>query len=315
MKIHGEAERNVLDTEIDDFGDIQSVEFTSPIARFRFRRKPNAKVLSRLGYDRTGIAQLGTTYPDSYDREELIDFSRRPLFWFNNKAVIFIATVLIIAVDFFCYLTMFGLHGSENGSGKELILVAIGIAIAIDGLPIFFAHNLHRQDVARKKVLKGFNIACFTLIGIFLIAVFIFRLLNGTEQGVSDSWDTSGTDTIASPVANAAIQSFIYMLIPCATSLLCFILNYLSYDPISRKILRKRQEILFKQEDIHELKALIKEMENKMDYEDILTQKDDRMYQATDSMIDNISAHYKTYVRTELMKNLRSPADTTDLSK
>lgn len=320
MDFHGKIKQDRLesglDAEIDEFGDIQSLEIESPVAKFHFRRNLNLKAIERLGYDKTGISQLGTTYPNTYDREEFISLSKKPLNWYGYNLTAILATLFIVFVDFSCYLIMFASQNGDQDFDQKLILVAIGIAIAIDFLPIFFAHNLHRQGLNRKKVLKTFNIACIVLIIIFLVSIFSFRLLIIALQDTSNNpWSDAQSTNTAFRIANAAIESFIYMLVPCATSLLCFILNYLSYNPIAKKILKKKREILFKQEDINELKAVIKEMESKSDYFEILCQKDEIMYQSTSDMIDSISEHYKTYVRTEIMKNLHSPADTTGLSK
>lgn len=318
MEFQGKVKKNELDagldTEIDEFGDIQSLNVDSPIVKFHFRRNLNLKAIERLSYDRTGISQLGTTYPTTYDREEFISLSKKPLNWYGYNIAAIVATLFIVVVDFFCYLTMFASQNADQDFDQKLILVAIGIAIAIDFLPIFFAHNLHRWEMDRKKVLKSFNIACVVLVGVFLVSVFAFRLLiSGNDS--SGLWDNPESTSPFLKFANTAVESLIYMLVPCATSLLCFILNYLSYDPISKKILKKKREILFKQEDVNELKAVIKEMESKSDYYELLCQKDEIMYKSSCDMIESISEYYKAYVRTELIKGLHSPADTTDLSK
>lgn len=319
MDFHGKIKKNGLesglDAEVDEFGDIQSLNVDSPVVKFHIRKNLNLKAIERLRYDRTGISQLGTTYPTTYDREEFINLSKKPLNWYGYNLTAILATLFIVFVDFSCYLIMFASQNGNQDFDQKLILVAIGIAIAIDFLPIFFAHNLHRQGVNRKKVLKIFNITCIVLVIIFLVSIFSFRLLIITLQDTSNNpWSDAQSTDITFQMANAAVESFIYMLVPCATSMLCFILNYLSYNPISKKILIKKREILFKQEDINELKAVIKEMESKSDYLEILSKKDEIMYQSTNDMIDSISAHYKAYVRTEIMKSLHSPADTTGLS-
>lgn len=95
----------------------------------------------------------------------------------------------------------------------------------------------------------------------------------------------------------------------------CFIINYLGYNPVEKKIRDKKREILFKREDVNELQTVIKEIELKGDYRSFLIYLDNKRYKASLEMIDSIGEYYKAYVRTEIMKKLKSPAESTDLSK
>lgn len=320
FKFRGKVKENKLDTEIDEFGDLKSLDIETDNVKVSFRRDLNIKALERLKYDKTGISQLGTTYPISYDREELIKFSKKPINWYCYNFALIIITLFIIVVDFICYLVMLSnqLTASGQDFDPQLYLVAIGIAVAIDLLPIFLAHNLHRQEVDRKKVLKIFGIACLVLIGVFVLTIFLYRILNndisGNPQNTADIMQNSNNSSLFSVYLNIIIQSLLYLLIPFATSFLCFILNYLNYNPLTKKIFQKRREVLFKQEDISEIKAVIKEIESQNDYSDFLCQKDEIMYESANQMIDSIGDYYRSYVRLQLMKGLRSPADTTDLS-
>lgn len=324
FKFSGRVKENKLDTEIDEFGDIKSIDVENDNVEVSYKRDFNPKAIERLKYDRTGISQLGTTYPQTYDREEFIKLSKKPLNWYCSDLALILITSFIVIVDFMCYLFMLNNQQTKNGEdfNYSILLVAIGIAIAIDLLPIFIAHNLHRQAVDRKKVLKGFNILCIVLVFIFVLSIFIYRLLNGegdeTVKGTMELMTNSESEEINSnPFINflrLVTTPFLYVLIPFATSLLCFILNYLSYNPIVKKIQKKKKELLVKQEDVNELKAVITEIESENDYYGFLKDKDDTMYNSAFDMIESISDYYKSYVRTELMIGLRSPADTTDLS-
>lgn len=318
------VKKNELDTEIDEFGELQSVDIKNDKVKISFKRKINPKIRERKKYNKTGISQLGTTYPNPYDREEFIELSKKPINLYRYPLVLASLTILVILVDFICYTVMLaGQKSVYENFNNQLYLVAAGIAVAIDLLPIFIAHNLHRIGANRKKVLKFFNRVCLIFIITFLVIVLIFRISNsGVDEINSGNNDTSKIELYMTAedipdddnLYNNIINSLIYVMIPIATSLFCFMLNYLSYDPIAKKILNKRKEVLFKQEDVNELRAVIKEMEAETDYYEFLKQKDAIMYESACNMIDSIGDYYKSYVRTEIIKKLHSPADTTDLS-
>lgn len=334
------VKNNELDAEIDEFGDLQSIDIENDKVKFNFKRRLSPKALDRKKYNRTGIMQFGTTYPNSYDREELIDVSRKTFLWYRNAPAIFFLTLAIIAIDFTCYITMFTGEVALENLEPATVLISLGIAIAIDLLPLFIAHNFHRQEIDRKKVLKIFNICCIVLIVVFVSTVFVYRVLNPNSvastsaptmaslQSDASKQDTSKPDASKQDpsdnqsdkadnveYAETYVKPFLYLLIPFATSLFCFIVNYLSYDLIRKKILQKEREILFKREDVYELKAAIQEMDSKSDYYDLLLKKDDMLYQAAFDKVDSICAHYKAYVRTKIAEAMHSPADTTDLTK
>lgn len=135
----------------------------------------------------TGIAQLGTTYPNSYDREEFIKLSQKPTNFYKKTWVAIIATILVIIIDFCCYLFML----VKDGKDFKILLVAVGVSLAIDFLPFFIAHNLHRCGADRKKVLRFFNRLSIIFIFIFLCVVFIYRIVNGTDTTTNESsWNT-----------------------------------------------------------------------------------------------------------------------------
>lgn len=300
--------KNELDTEIDEFGDLKSLGVKNDKIAFSFNKKLSQRAIERKKYNRTGISQLGTTYPQTYDREEFIKLSKIPSNLYRYKWMPILLMIFVILIDFCCYLSMFYNTDISKNTGYEIFLISVGVAVAIDLLPVFLAQNLHRQEVDRKKVLMIFNILCIVLAIIFICTIYIYRINNSSDNG---EWNSTLKDSSMSE----AIESFIYALIPIATSLFSFIVGYLTYNPIASKIFNKRKEVLFKQEDVNELKAVIEEMKSDTDYYKFLTDKDDAMYEAACNMIDSIGYYYKSYVKTEIMKKLHSPADTTDLSK
>lgn len=299
---------NELDAEIDEFGDLTLLNVGTESVKFEFKKRKSAKVIDRKKFNRTGIPQLGTTYPNSYDREEFIKLSKNPFPFYKKSWFTKVITIIVILIDFFCYILM--LDGISAGD-VTVPIVALGIALAIDGLPLFIAHNLHRQCVNRKKVLKVFNILSSVFILIFLAVALFCRIYNAL---IAPSTNEDIADTNNFSVAHSVVESVFYALIPISTSFLCFIVNYLGYNPIGDKILKKRREILFKLEDVNELNALIVEINQRGDYERFLLDKDDEMYNAAYDMIDDIANYYKAYVRTKIMEKLQSPADTTELS-
>ncbi|MCI9618119.1 MAG: hypothetical protein HFG31_09065 [Eubacterium sp.] len=300
--------QNGLDAEIDEFGDLNSLRIENSKIKFGFKKRMNPKAVERSMFDKTGISQLGTTYPSCYDREQLIKLSKKTPTLYKRGWITIIATLFVIFVDICCYLFM--LSENQNSSDYRIILIAVGMAIAIDFIPIFIAHNLHRGERNRKKVLLAFNRICCGFILIFLGLVMAYRIQNViTVKSTNDVYNYQ-MDSIILQI----IQSIIFSLIPIATSLFCFIINYLNYNPIEVKIRRKRRELLFKQEDVNELKALIKEIELRGDYKKSLLEKDKQMYDSANEMIESIGQYFKAYVRIEIAKALKSPADTTELS-
>lgn len=308
-KFNMKVNQNGLDAEIDEFGELTAIDIENERVKFGFRKGLSPKVMDRNKYDKTGIAQVGTTYPNSYDREELIELSKKPTNIYKRFWIACIVTIFVILIDCSCYLLML----AKKEANETIYLVAVGIAIAIDLLPIFIAHNLHRLEISRKKILRFFNRFCIIFILVFFSVVLIYRIINCTN-GSSTNQIHQINEINNNKLYSDILESIFYMLIPIATSLLCFIINYLSYNPIESKIGAKRREILFKQEDVNELKALIEEIESKGNYEDFLIEKDKQMYDAANDMVDSIGEYYKAYVRTEIIKQLYSPADTTQLS-
>ncbi len=310
-KLEMKINKNGLDAEIDEFGDLNSLDIENNKVKFSFRKGMNSKAIERTMYDKTGINQLGTTYPNPYDREELIKLSKKPTNMYKRGWITIIATLFVLIVDFCCYVFM--LTEKQGSKDYKIFLIAIGTTIAVDFLPIFIAHNLHRTERNRKKVLSVFNKICFVFIMIFLVTVFAYRIQNATI-GYSTNIVTRVNEDQTGLTIKQFIQTIFFCLIPIATSLFCFIINYLNYSPIEVKIRRKRRELLFKQEDVNELKALIKEIELKDDYKEFLTEKDTQMYNSANDLIESIGEYFKAYVRTEIAKELKSPADTTELS-
>ena len=313
-KFNINAYGNGLDAEIDEFGELNSIKVDTHKVKFGYKKGLNTKERERKKYKKTGIPQLGTTYPMPYDREEVIRLFGKEINIYRRNWFVILFTLLVMALDFCCYMLML----ANLKVDYKYILVAIGVAIAVDALPVFFAHNLHRLNAQRKKVLKCFNVIVVLFIVIFLGVVLAYRILCFVKTGTlpnNNTLNLFGSGNTGKLSINDILLSTFFFLVPIATSLFCFIINYLGYNPVEKKIRDKKREILFKREDVNELQTVIKEIELKGDYRSFLIYLDNKRYKASLEMIDSIGEYYKAYVRTEIMKKLKSPAESTDLSK
>lgn len=288
---------NKISAELDQNGEIKSLEAKINGIRAWIRKKPSKKEIDRLKFDITGIPQLATDAPFPPDREELTEkeFSTKTLCfkpWFTG-----VVTVAAIIFDFFCYYGMFqALVGTRDPLQLGHYLAAIAAAMAIDILPAFFAHIVH-SIIKNKKIVYG----VFLFISIIFISVFLLVCFAVRCEYFSKNYDID--DMIV-----------VQVLIPIATTLVCFILNYLSYDPYHKelKILRKLK--LSRTENINELNALISEIEADTNYMDRLKEMDEESYKSTKEYIESVSDYYRVLVRVALMLKQHSPADTSDIS-
>lgn len=288
---------NKISAELDQNGEIKSFEAKINGIRAWIRKKPSKKEIDRLKFDITGIPQLATDAPFPMDREELIDkeFSTKTLCckpWFT-----ILVTVTAIIFDFFCYYGMFqALAGTRDTLQLSHYLAAIAAAMAIDILPAFFAHIIHCIIKNKKFVYGTFLFISIIFISIFIVVCFAVRC-----EYFSKNYNVD--DMIV-----------VQVLIPIATTLVCFILNYLSYDPYHKELRILRKLKLFRTENINELNALMSEIEADISYVDRLQEMDEGSYNSTKEYIMAVSNYYRILVRVALMLKQHSPADTSDLS-
>lgn len=293
--------KNKMSAELDENNELISLGAKNGCLNLKFIKKPSRKEIDRTHFFySTGIPQLSTVAPNPLDREELIDkeHSTKPLLlksWF-----VALVTLAAIALDFSCYLEMFEsfLEAVEDSSGNTF-LIALAAAVAIDVLPMFFAQILHYLSENQRKVLNIFFIISFIFVVGFIIVLFLVRC-----KFFSTRWpDFIKEDHIV-----------IYSLIPIATSLVCFIFNYLSYDPCEKKIKTLSKVKLFRQENINEITSVLKEIESDSDFTERMIKADEALYDSAVKRIDAAGEYCRAYVRTILMAKLHSPADTSDLA-
>ena len=118
------------------------------------------------------------------------------------------------------------------------------------------------------------------------------------------------------PIANDIPDlAFLQALIPIATTMLCFILSYISFDPFSKRIKTLKQVLLSHTENLNELNALVEEIESEREgYISRINGMERSLYSNARKQVDAIGNHYRAYVRTMMMLKQHSPAETSDLS-
>lgn len=297
-KYYGEKPEIILELDAND--DLTSFEINGRVFRAKIKKAISKKMLERLQHNTTGIIQIGTVYPTPYDREELINKEFAENCWYRKPVFSFLITIAVIIIDILCYLLMFQSFVLEDQDYNiQSIMSAVGAAVAIDVLPLFFAHCLHRVNISRKKVIKIFSIISIIDVVAFLVLALLIRLGTGPfkgESGIAVGW------------------AWILFMIPISTSLVCFIVNYLSYTPLKAELKKLRLLQLYKQEDINELQAAIAEYEAQEKYTENLIAEDEVLYNSAYDLVDTVGEYYRTSVRTKIIPLLKSPADTTDLS-
>lgn len=295
--------KNKIDAEINEFGELNSIDFSGKDLEVKYKRNKTWRQLERAQYKITGPVPLGTTYPTPYDRESLIKFEYKPNSWYSYPFASVIITIIAIVIDTFCYLSMFDYGRSTSRMDNFYILIStIGAAIAIDVLPMFLAHNIHRisslgdSQKSKKIVLTVFSVISFLLFAVVVGIVFKLRLF-GVDSTSENFW------------------KFVLMsMIPISTSLLCFISGYLSFAPSRKKLSELRFIKLSFEEHINEMNAMLAEFEAQPDYYETLKDEDDALYNAAINFIDDVSNYYKSYARIYIIPFLRSPAATSDLT-
>lgn len=302
-----------IDAEIDEYGNISSFEFDGDHVGVKYSTK-NKRALERRHYYTTGVHTLGTTYPRPYGREELLSKEYKHRNWYTKNATTIFFTILAIVIDAVCYYNLLEMAKGNNPVGFMDIIAAIGAAVAIDLLPIFFAHNLHRNSLMKnlehgtfgksfkfkmeKKVLQIFTVFNAILFVAIVVLMCVTRL----------------KDPKISPSRPEFWINLIISLIPLATSMVCFILGYLSYNPIKRKLKELNEIRLFLQENINESNAMLEELKSQPNYYESLKRQDDLLYDSAYEMIEKIGNCYRSYTRLKIVPILNSPADTTDLT-
>lgn len=291
---------NKISGELDENGELTYFEAKIKAFQAKFKKKLSKKEMDKLRFEITGIPQLATVSPNPLDREDIIEkeFSAKAITlkpWFT-----FIVTIAAIIFDFFCYLLMFEEEvGTESDFNIISIFASIAAAAAIDILPAFFARIINTITNKQKLVLRIFLIISIIFVCFFLLVCLGVRCnyftSNYSEFGLTD-------------------EAFVQFLIPIATTLICFIVNYLAYNPYEKHLKTLRKIKLYREENINELKAAIIEIDNEPDYLNRLINQDDCLYNAAQKRIEAIGKHYRTYVRNIIMISQSSPADTSDLS-
>lgn len=278
-----------LDT--DETGNIESWNLNSSphSLKIKYSKKIHRKNKERKKFMTSGISQIGPTYPIPLDREELIDFEFKKDQWYCREYISIASLIIAVLVDSMCYYTLFA---RENMDIIQTIISIAGAVLAIDALPIYFAYNL-------KKLVK--NKKCISVV-LCLLCFFVFMLFFSVIFCELYAYNLIPAD-------------FIFILIPVATSSLCFIAGYVSYDPLQNKLKKYKKLRMHRIDNIYELKALINEIERNSDYEADFISIENEKYKNAIQKIDALSSMYKRIVRLRLAVYLKSPADTSDLTK
>ena len=305
--INGLTYSGKVDTEIDDFGNINSFEFSNSGIDVNYKKGGKRNELKK--YNRTGIHTLGTTYPNPCDREELLEREYKNSNWYTSNTAVIFFTIAAIIVDFCCYINLFELAVGYSGSiGVMESLAAFGAAAAIDLLPIFFAHNLHRNSLMKKLEKKGH------IFGFEKQVLIIFTIFNAVLFVAIVTLMTVTRLLGLTPDRAEFWINLIISLIPLATSMVCFILGYLSYNPAKKKLKELNKIKLFLQENINESRAMLEEVKAQPDPYEALKKQDESQYDAAYNLIEELAEGYKSYVRQKIVPYFDSPADTTDLT-
>ncbi len=296
-KIHG----NKVDAEIDEYGDLSSFATSGIGWEARVHKNKTEKEMERDEYQYTGIQQLGTSYPNPYTRDQLIKLKFGNSTIFQSAIVSFVVTTCAIIIDMICYTLL--IQGSVDINTDLSIqdyLPALGAAIAIDFIPLFFAQNLHRLNTCKKKVLKRFNIISIVVIIAIIAIILTYRILQISQPEDSE--------------IVSVFWAILMMIIPVATTMTCFIVSYISYNPLREELKRLKNQELYIQENIYEINAMLSEAESIPNYRENLIKQDDALYDSAYDLIGTIGEYYRSYIRTEIIPMLHSPADTTDLT-
>ena len=295
-------DENKVSAELDENGELTYFQVKSQRFNTKYKKEEEKRIRDKKKFNITGIPQLGVDAPHPYDRGELIDkeFSTKPLLrrgWFS-----LLVTLGAVILDTICYLQIFEGFTTDTDVDVNVattLLAAVAAAFSIDVLPAFFAQILHKIVRDKKRVLKNFFIISLVFVILFVIVLFLAR---------SNFFSTRFPRLLANDLI------LVQALIPIATTLVCFIVNFLSYDPYFKELKILRKVTLAKEEDLNELHAVIQEIDRDADYADRLASLDQNLYNSTSARIDAIGEHYKAFVRISLIPQMHSPADTSDLS-
>ena len=297
-----------LGVEFDEFQDIKKIQILWKRLTAKFSRSISQKYLDKKNFYTTGVAQLGATFPHPYDREDLLKREFAPAAWFQHSWVGVLATVLAMFIDGLSIYLLFS--SGQELSSDFLLYFTIGAVIGIDVVPMFLAHILYHLNAKRKTV----YFIVLILSGLLLLFIIVVLGLLAKYRHGSTPYNWIPDKTSNNGFDSNLFQALFQILIPLSTTLLSFIINYISYAP-DKKIYNNLLKCeLFHFDNINELNAMLAEIETDPNYPEDLLENDNLEFQTMCNFISQLAEYYKRDVRVTLATIFESPAATSDLT-
>ena len=196
----------------------------------------NPKLVDQQHYDITGASELGTTAPNPPDREDLIEIAHKPLVWYKRGwcgGVAFLASLLLDGV---CY-TMLFYDNVEKGEdfwiwfGQLAIMVLAAVAVT-DVPPVFLAHNKRNKYDSDAQSLALCTKLLKFIFGLIILMVMVYRLVEPVLKMLFQEENPTHYIRSFQDLSHACLL----ICIPIGTSILSFVINYYSYNPLKNEI-------------------------------------------------------------------------------
>lgn len=241
--------------------------------------------------------------------------------WWASPPVIIALTVFLSLLD---AAVLFDIMDAAMVQSAWLgVLVAVGIALVLNIIPLVIAKLIHQAIYKLKRyagTMAALLLAAFVLLfsgTVFLRFAFSERyepdntgdtLVNTMEDSGEESVDT---ETQAKNEAQANAVVLLLSVEPLVTSMADFVLAFLSDDELRARINRLRVRRLELLEDISDLQAARSNLEG--DCQNLLALDEER-YQAARQVLDDRCQMLRTRARTLLAQYLADPSSISCLS-
>lgn len=228
-----------------------------------------------------------------------------------------IATVLFVLTDLVCLYTAFNTVQTESAVLIALITIACGICLDVPMACAGVALKQYHEGLKDKKSTMLVMVLATTTFLVTFAFSFWFRLETGdltfdlsSGSTMVDSLATSGTETVNNEGNNAVLVASIFSaVIPFATSIGSFVINYFSFNPIEQMMAKNDEAIITLDSNAIELKQGLEEAKYIEEYKRYLLDREYDMYKQFCEAAEAQGLVLKQAARFVVMEKLQNPDD------
>ncbi len=229
----------------------------------------------------------------------------------SKPLVSLIVLMVVIAIDTFSTYTIF--KDAYANSAFVTWGLSFSTAFAINSLPFAMATLLKKRA---SKMEGGFVVKIilafisYVLIMGFLVSIRLDVLAH--QNGVQAE---SLRESLSTQMLLTTSTSLIFVVITIATSLISFIVQYISHQPMAKRLIDQKQTLIDLEEELSEIRAEKSKYEIfANNYIEELEKQEYKRYVASSEIIKAMAEESRAYFRTELGKKLSDPVKISYIS-